>query len=251
MPATGNHRKALEGRLYAALALLLSASLLGGCASVAELGVYSQADKPMCVVDPDGALVVRGPTDARFRECIDRHLAQRADGPLVVRLSSAGGDVEPAMAAADKVAALRPQLIIEGMCASSCANYLIPVAGKVTLAPGVRIVLHGSIDGAMKMKYSHVASAEKVHGMQTAFVERHRVPLGWLLYRDDTADGGFGRHVTGASQPLVPGQGDLRYLLVEEAFFRSCLPQIEASGLETGAAAMLAEDPARRAALSR
>jgi hypothetical protein len=243
---------AVIGVKYAAtITCLLLASLLGGCASMEELGVYNQANKPSCDVDADGALVVRGPTDENFLQCIDRRPSQRTGVPLVIRISSAGGDVEPAIAAAEGLAAQRPHLVIEGMCASSCANYLIPVAGKVTLAPGARIVLHGSIDGFFKMKYSHLASADKLYDMQAAFVARHRVPLGWLLYRDGTADEGFGRHVTGVPEPLVTGQGEPRFFLVDEAFFRSCLPQVEVSGFETGAATMIAEDAALRKALSR
>jgi hypothetical protein len=152
-----------------------------------ELGVYNQANKPSCDVDADGALVVRGPTDENFLQCIDRRPSQRTGVPLVIRISSAGGDVEPAIAAAEGLAAQRPHLVIEGMCASSCANYLIPVAGKVT----------------------------------------------------------------GVPEPLVTGQGEPRFFLVDEAFFRSCLPQVEVSGFETGAATMIAEDAALRKALSR
>ena len=53
----------------AAIICLLLASLLGGCASMEELGAYNQANKASCDVDADGALVVRGPTDANFLQC--------------------------------------------------------------------------------------------------------------------------------------------------------------------------------------
>jgi hypothetical protein len=227
----------------------LAALSLASCTSVSELGLFARAERPDCSVGSDGELSLRGPTDEGFLGCVTAQLGDPGRRVTTIRLSSAGGDVRAALAAAEVIAQARPSIVIDGMCASSCANYLIPVAKDVTLLPGARILLHGSIDGHFLAAHPRATAAYEA---QAEFVSRWGVPLGWLLYRDAQAEqGGFGIHVTGQESPMVAGQAQGRLILVEEAFFRSCLPHIPVKGFDGAAGEEAARNAALRAALVR
>ncbi|ESQ81830.1 hypothetical protein AEAC466_19905 [Asticcacaulis sp. AC466] len=61
-------------------------------------------------------------------------------------LTSGGGDVAKALPVARRVAGLKLKLKIIGVCASSCANYIVPVAATIEIMPYSIIALHGGMD---------------------------------------------------------------------------------------------------------
>lgn len=133
---------------------------------------------------------------------------------------------------------------VEGECNSSCANYFLPLASRIALAPDAIVLLHGSIDPwtidrwrsrrsdfiAQRARHGHdeaaatetfdelLATAQGLKARQDEFARRNNVPPGWLLYREPCS----GRVPGLANQP-APG----RAVLVEEPMIRSCLTEAE------------------------
>lgn len=167
----------------------------------------------------NGVLELRGATDQAMLDCVDS-----SPPASVVKITSQGGNVTTAMQIAERLHAMNAELIIEGYCESSCANYFLPVSRRVVVEPGARIVLHGSIDEHMLAKTGQADVFER----QRAFVARFDLPLGWLLYRThaEFLAGGNGQHVSGAID-TPPGDDRVAYIVVEERFLRSCYPRLD------------------------
>jgi hypothetical protein len=68
----------------------------------------------------------------------------------VLRISSGGGDVYAAIDLARVVYLKKTKLIIDGLCASSCANYILPAGGDLEVTPGSAIAVHGSASTTSK-----------------------------------------------------------------------------------------------------
>jgi hypothetical protein len=159
-------------------------------------------------------LKVSGATDARMLACLE------AAGDFDrLEITSEGGSVRHAIAIGRSIAARRMELVVAGYCESSCANYLLPAAGRVRVTPDARIVLHGSVDGWALAR----GASLNLYQLQRDYAAEVGIPPGWLLMR--TADEGearrHGRFVTGG----VNGEG-ARYIIVEPSFLASCLPNL-------------------------
>lgn len=59
-----------------------------------------------------------------------------------VRITSTGGDAEAAMDLALLFREAKYEVIVEGVCASSCALYIAPAATNLTIAPGGLVAFH-------------------------------------------------------------------------------------------------------------
>lgn len=151
----------------------------------------------------------------------------------VMRVDSVGGNVEAALDAAEVLARWRPHIIVTGQCSSSCANYWLPLAGRITLEPRAAVILHGSIDQGFvdQAPPDRRAALQATAERQAAFAEIHGVPPGWLMTRTrgDYEAGRGSAHLIGAPTGNGPLAGRIKYLLVEETLMRSCLsgPQID------------------------
>ncbi|WP_339915107.1 hypothetical protein [uncultured Brevundimonas sp.] len=145
-------------------------------------------------------------------------------GAATVRVRSPGGNVVTAMKIAERLHAMNAEFVVDGYCESSCANYFLPVARRIVVEPGARIVLHGSSDEHLLAKSGQIEPFQQ----QRAFAERFHVPLGWLLYRTEAEfqAGSNGRHVSGAVD-TPPGDDRVVYIVVEERFLRSCYPHLD------------------------
>ena len=205
--------------------VLAAAGLLTGCAGLpkpVDLGLQAR-----CEVSADGDLTLRGFTNEAMLACVRRRTPLSAHRVIV---SSPGGDVASALSIAELLAPLRAEIVVRGDCHSSCANYFLPVARRITLEPNSWIILHGSIDGHMLTRILALGGTRALYDRQMAFAEQNNVPLGWLLFRTDEEfkAGDQGRHVTGAVQTWSPdGDANIAYTVVEETFLRSCLTHVE------------------------
>jgi hypothetical protein len=63
---------------------------------------------------------------------------------LVRITNSGGGEVGEAMADAELLLPYKPRVVVEEFCASSCANYLLPIAGKIEVRANAIIAYHGT-----------------------------------------------------------------------------------------------------------
>lgn len=199
---------------------------LGGCISMNPGLGWG----PPCQVTADGDLLLRGNTTEPMLTCV-----QKADLKTVKRVvaDSNGGPVVVAVQIGELLAGLHTEMVVRGQCNSACANYFLPVARKITLEPGSLVMLHGSIDDALLSSSATSADADKVreqYDKQMAFVDKHRIPRGWLLMRDaeeQKAKRGSKYTLGQLAQPFTEGKVSVKGLLVEETFMRSCLPHID------------------------
>lgn len=199
---------------------------LGGCISInTGLGWG-----PPCEVTREGDLLLRGNTTEPMLACL-----KTADLKPVKRVvaDSNGGPVVLAVQIAELLAGLHTEMVVRGQCNSACANYFLPVARKITVEPGSRVMLHRSIDDAVLANGATRPDADRVreqYELQMAFVDRHRIAWGWLLMRDaeeQNAKRGSKYTLGQLAQPFTEGKVKVKGLLVEETFMRSCLRGIE------------------------
>lgn len=168
--------------------------------------------------------VIKGEIDQALADCVAAALQPTT---TEVMIDSQGGAAGAAMDIADRLAGL-PDLTlnITGECNSSCANYLLPVARRLKVAPDALIALHGGVDPAQvaKAPEADAAALQATAEKQRDFARRHKIPPGWLLYRTAEAptrvDGLDGRY----RWPLAP---DTRLFLVEAPLLTSCLPWLD------------------------
>jgi hypothetical protein len=62
-------------------------------------------------------------------------------------VNSGGGDTKPGIFIGSIIADLKPHLIIETGCFSSCANFIAPAAASITIRPGAFLGWHGNDRG--------------------------------------------------------------------------------------------------------
>ena len=175
-----------------------------------------------------GVLRMGGPS----HDLLDCALTHDAEPPDVVVVSSFGGQVAESIAVADVLAGWDTILRVEGWCASSCANYFIPVARRVEVADRAEILLHGSIDDAhlARSRRNGFADGERHHAAQAGFEARHGVHRGWLLWRDEgDKPTSWGRHVEGEGTIWLPEERRRKrrsMISVTPDFAASCLPVV-------------------------
>jgi len=187
-----------------------------------------------------------GPIDDAMRDCAISLLTPDVD---TVRVTTQGGEVFAGRAIGYKIGERPRHLIVDKMCLSSCGNYFVPAAARVTLLPRSVIGLHGTPDPHMLSNAdmeNHMASmVEEGHATskslsrilqrksdirarqlaeETRFVERFNVPKGWRHYREagDESDG-WRRHFTaGSDKGVTPN----KFMIVEGPMLASCLPHV-------------------------
>jgi hypothetical protein len=195
-----------------------------GCAHVGpEAG--QAVDAPVCRQETPEVFVLEGAITPALATCVAGTL-QASTREVVV--NSMGGDVASALDIAGQFEGRRLTMRVRGECNSSCANYFLPLAGRIVVEPGGLIILHGSVDPwtverTIRRQRTDSDDGARFDGLRTLaarqadFAARNRIPPGWLLYRGADSDG---RDIAGLSDDLRP-RG--RHLLVEEPMLRSCL----------------------------
>jgi hypothetical protein len=79
------------------------------------------------------------------------HAGLGDDKPHAVRVSSSGGEELPALAIARDIADHRASLVVEGVCAGPCANYLFPAAARRTVLPGALVIFSTTATSRLAM----------------------------------------------------------------------------------------------------
>lgn len=189
-------------------------------------------EEPVCERVSTDTLRVWGATDEAMLACF-----QTAFDPQVTQLliSSHGGDVSIAMDIAELIAPVGLHMTIERECNSSCANYLIPVARRLTMAPRGLILIHGSVDDAFikrleagGMEARRLDIFKSLHARQADFMTTYDVPPAWLLFRrlpvgnEEAVQGLAGRF-----EHFGPPRPGRSFIMVEFEFIRSCFPDLQ------------------------
>jgi hypothetical protein len=71
--------------------------------------------------------------------------------PHTLRVTSSGGEDVPALAIADDIRRNRIALVVDGICAGPCANYLFVAAARRTVQPGALVIFTGSATSRLAM----------------------------------------------------------------------------------------------------
>lgn len=207
---------------------------------------------PPCAMTSDGDLLLRGSTTEPMLACV--RALKTAPVKRVV-LDSNGGPVAVAVQIGEILADYHAEMVIRGQCNSSCANYFLPVARKITVEAGSLVLLHGSLDdNTLAQTAGDPAKTRQQYDAQMAYVERHHIHRGWLMMRsaEDFAARRPSQYVSGQiGQPFLAGASSIKAMLVEEVFMRSCLPDVEITPFKDTMAQRVYVDESAARALAR
>jgi hypothetical protein len=227
----------VKGTIVACLALIL----LGACASSRAFNADASAATGACQQRSAEVFAISGEIDRDLAECVRQTFA---DTTRVLALDTKGGSVEAALDIATVIEGRDLTMRVEGECNSACANYFLPLARRIELAPDAVVLLHGGVDPwtidrwrsrqdefmaieaqrgqtpeqAQAAFERFLSAAEATAARQAAFAQRHSIPPGWLLYRTPGSE---------VVQGLAHGPDAVVAILVEEPMMRSCLTGVE------------------------
>jgi hypothetical protein len=96
----------------------------------------------------DDALRIDGHIDAAMASRIEAALGH---GGRTIHVTSTGGDPLPALALARQMRRSHAALVVDGLCAGPCANYLFPAAANRMVLPGGLVIFSGAASSALAM----------------------------------------------------------------------------------------------------
>lgn len=111
----------------------------------------------VCTHAPLSAQAPAGGPDIPLSGHISAAIAARfhaaiADGkPHIVRINSSGGEDTPALAIAADMARTGATIVVDGICAGPCANYLFVAAARRTVQPGALVIFTASASSRLTM----------------------------------------------------------------------------------------------------
>ena len=160
-----------------------------------------------------------------------------------VVLNSVGGNVEAAMTVGDMIAPYQPHMIIKEHCHSSCSNYWLPLARKITFSKKAYISIHGGFDSgilklALEREQENIDKIKIIVDLQANYIKRHNIPRGWVMYRTDYQHGknglkAFSPWLKGEFyRPKTQKKVIAKFFMVAKPMLDSCLPDIEIDGFE-------------------
>jgi hypothetical protein len=88
-------------------------------------------------------VVYAGPSE-ELGNCLER-LGKKDAAIEELRVTSGGGDAWVTLQSAMGLRGRLDLLVVDGVCASSCADYLLPAARRVRIEPHSYVLLHGSL----------------------------------------------------------------------------------------------------------
>lgn len=121
---------------YLRLRVLLVCVLVSGCATMP-----SKFSQPATVTWDEDGIVYKGVIDARY--VLEAIRLAEMKNISTLKISSGGGDVEAGIELGYWIRENNIEVIIDGVCFSSCANYVFTAANKVVVKSGAIVGWHG------------------------------------------------------------------------------------------------------------
>ncbi len=126
----------------------------------------------------DDHACLSGPID----KTISQDIRNRKKAVRFLLIDSQGGDVEAAIKVGYRLFADKTHIFIRNTCFSSCANYIVPAAVKVTVLEKSFIAMHGSVPRTFAdyrtMRRSYAASEDDLASgwqkMQSGLLKKER-----------------------------------------------------------------------------
>ncbi len=129
----------MNRKVRAAVLLLLSVSIAGSGA----IGASAQSPASGAEIPLTGH--INAEMAARLHPLLN-------DGkPHTLRVNSSGGDDLPTLALAQDIRRNRATLVVDGVCAGACANYLFVAAARRIVQPGALVIFGGSATARLAM----------------------------------------------------------------------------------------------------
>lgn len=125
-----------------AVSLLFASVITGSTGYAAHVVTSTDLPTPsICHYAPGGSVTYNGQTSAGLAACLDG-----APGHNIhtLNITSDGGDAAQTLALARRYEGRIRHVVVQGWCASSCANYILPIADTVTVPDNAYVVIHGS-----------------------------------------------------------------------------------------------------------
>lgn len=128
---------------------MILCALLGAGPALAEAAPTKPSTDPNPVVRIDGdTLTYIGGTNANGVTALSAAVRNLRRGQVTrMVVNSGGGDTKAGIYIGSIIADLKPHLVIETGCFSSCANFIAPAAASITIRPGAFLGWHGNDRG--------------------------------------------------------------------------------------------------------
>ena len=136
----------------AVFSVLVSAFLEQGCVTIGEWSAESPS-----MLRFEG--YVEEPTAVEFFEKVTPSTRQ-------IVITSGGGDAKTAMRIGEYIASHQIDIVVEGRCVSSCANYLFLAAKNKTVRPGAWLGFHGGADSVSRVEIEQMLEDMKLPANQ-------------------------------------------------------------------------------------
>lgn len=213
----------------------LALILLGACTPAQTLStgeLRERAAVARCEQPRPGHVVYAGESP-KLADCLASLKLSEIDE---LRISSRGGPADATLDLARRLADKVDSVIVDGLCASSCANYLLPIAKRLVVEPGSLVLLHGSIDveqvseyldknrDALRDQASGASAADVDKALERLLAETRRDAMEQAQFEDDRLSC---RDWLDPDLQFPPGEVPerLEYLVVTKAMAERCLKQ--------------------------
>lgn len=121
---------------------------------------------------------------------------------LVRIVQSGGGVTDEAIANAELLLPFKPRIVVEDLCASSCANYLLPIASEINVRPLAVIGYHGTIcevaanDESCKREqafWEKLPNGDRISQLPVGLrlIKLPPIGQGWMPTKQDFIDYGY------------------------------------------------------------
>jgi hypothetical protein len=167
------------------LILLLACGESHAGPSQAELKAVNE--QPKCEHPRPGHVVYRGESQG-LAACLE----QVGEGRIEeLRISSGGGGAWETLRLMQRFAGRIELVVVDRLCASSCANYVIPAARRLRVEPDSHVLLHGSpnlrdIDPQEASVLEQLRAGIRAGNPQMSDTEvNQRATEGWNLMRNE------------------------------------------------------------------
>jgi hypothetical protein len=150
-------------RLWWILLFVVAACSGGSARSTVPSAGKAEAGQPSAEVSVriDGASAVyRGELTAEGLDTLKRLATGRAVGTLVV--DSAGGEILAGMDFGYWMLERQLDIVVDGVCLGSCANYLFAAGRRKTILPGSVVAWHGSAEQPGLLDQMHATAEEAI-----------------------------------------------------------------------------------------
>lgn len=225
--------------MFPAAVLSCLATSVSAAPSADELRTVNARD----ICEQPSAGVVRFSGDSvKLGPCLDSFELDRIEE---LRITSGGGGAWETLESMRRYQGRIGLVVVQKLCASSCANYVLPVAQRLRVEPDSYVLLHGSL--SLRDLDGQEATARET--MRSFFSQQHpelssheiagRVDGEWKRLRDNTAmqipvQDDFARRVVTCADWLEPTTHEadpppawVAWLLVTPEMARRCLKVTE------------------------